>query len=48
MSNQELLWHYFKTWVETYKTGAVRDVTMHKYTLSLMWVTRLGTRTQTL
>jgi integrase len=41
MNNQEFLWKYFKTWVATYKQGAIRDVTMKKYELSLMWLHQL-------
>lgn len=34
MNNQELLHNYFQNWVETYKVGAIRDVTMMKYRMS--------------
>ncbi|WP_286822512.1 site-specific integrase [Lactobacillus sp. UBA5813] len=42
MNNQELLCTYFKKWVATYKFGAIRDVTMKKYQLSLQWLQQLA------
>lgn len=35
------LYEYFKNWIEIYKKGAIREVTMKKYQLSLLWVKRL-------
>ena len=34
-------WEYFKEWMELYKEGAIRDVTMRKYRTTLMWVKKL-------
>lgn len=42
MNNQELLCCYFDKWVETYKVGAIREVTMKKYLLSSQWLRRLA------
>lgn len=33
---------YFASWVEIYKEGAIRDVTMRKYRLTQMWLARLA------
>ena len=36
-----LLTEYYKTWIDTYKTGAVRDVTLKKYLNTLLWLQRI-------
>ena len=33
-----LFWQYYKQWIEIYKEGAVRKVTLQKYTLALKWI----------
>ena len=33
---------YFDEWVDIYKLGAVRDVTLKKYRMSSQWVHRLA------
>jgi integrase len=33
---------YFERWIKVYKEGAIRNVTMDKYKLSLTWVKRLA------
>lgn len=33
---------YFEKWIEVYKKGAIRDVTMNKYYMSLSWVKKLA------
>lgn len=32
---------YYSQWVKVYKEGAIRDVTMDKYRLSLSWLEKL-------
>ena len=38
MNTDLLLSDYFEQWINVYKTGAVRDVTLKKYEMSLKWV----------
>lgn len=33
---------YYSNWIEVYKKGAVRDITLNKYMMSLNWLTRLA------
>ena len=33
---------YFERWIKVYKEGAIRNVTMDKYRLSLMWLKRIA------
>ena len=33
---------YFNNWVSVYKEGAIRDVTLSKYKMSLKWVEKLA------
>ena len=33
---------YYKNWIAVYKEGAIRDVTLSKYQMSLSWVERLA------
>lgn len=42
LNKKELLSTYFKRWINVYKEGAIRKVTMDKYRLSLSWITRLA------
>ena len=37
----DLLCSYYKEWVTVYKEGAVRPVTLNKYSLALRWIERL-------
>lgn len=40
--NQDQLFHdYYKNWIQIYKQGAIRDVTMSKYKMSHKWLVRL-------
>lgn len=41
-NKKELLSAYFKRWIEVYKEGAIRKVTMQKYCLSLNWIAKLA------
>lgn len=38
----ELFYKYYENWIKTYKEGAVRNVTMKKYYLSLSWIMKLA------
>ena len=33
---------YYRTWISVYKEGAIREVTLAKYRMSLAWVERLA------
>jgi len=41
-NKKELLSAYFEHWINVYKEGAIRKVTMDKYKLSLSWVKQLA------
>ena len=41
-SKKEKFYDYFQRWIEIYKKGAIRDVTMKKYSLSLQWIRKLS------
>lgn len=38
----ELFYKYYENWIKTFKEGAVRNVTMKKYQLSLSWVKKIA------
>lgn len=38
----KLFREYFKEWIELYKVGAIRDVTLKKYYMTLQWVKELS------
>lgn len=38
----DLLKDYYERWVSVYKEGAIRDVTLNKYHMSLSWLTKLS------
>lgn len=42
MTSMITLADYFDEWVDIYKLGAVRDVTLKKYRMSSQWVHRLA------
>ena len=42
MENQVKFYEYYAEWIELYKVGAVRDVTLAKYKMSLKWVRELS------
>ncbi|MFA1014320.1 site-specific integrase [Dubosiella newyorkensis] len=42
VNNTILFWEYFEKWIEVYKKGAIRDVTLNKYYMSLRWVKKLA------
>ena len=37
----ELFYIYYEKWIHIYKEGAIRDVTMRKYEITLLWLKRL-------
>ena len=37
----ELFYIYYEKWIHIYKKGAIRDVTMRKYKITLLWLKRL-------
>ena len=37
----ELFYIYYEKWIHIYKEGAIRDVTMRKYEITLLWIKRL-------
>lgn len=39
--NKELFCDYYERWIDVYKNGAVREVTMNKYRMTHRWITRL-------
>ena len=41
-NKKELFGIYFKQWINIYKEGAIRKVTMDKYKLSLSWIFKLA------
>lgn len=38
--------HYYKEWLNTYKKGAIRDVTLSKYMMTLHWLEKLIPQTR--
>src|SRR5690554_5172568 len=41
IKKDELFYVYYKKWVKMYKEGAVRNVTMQKYIITMSWIKRL-------
>lgn len=42
VTNKDILFSdYYKQWITTYKQGAIRPVTMNKYTMALQWIEKL-------
>ena len=37
----ELFYNYYERWIRIYKEGAIRDVTMKKYEITLVWLKKL-------
>ena len=37
----ELFYKYYERWIRIYKEGAIRDVTMRKYEITLVWLKKL-------
>ena len=40
--SEKLFYKYFDEWVDLYKEGAIRDVTLQKYRMSIKWVEKLA------
>mgnify|MGYP002516459481 CR=1 FL=1 len=40
-NKKELFYKYFENWINIYKKGAIRNVTMKKYELTLKWIKKL-------
>lgn len=38
----QLFHQYFEEWIELYKVGSIRSITLEKYRMSLQWVTKLA------
>jgi integrase len=41
MKEETLFYEYYENWIKIYKEGAVRDVTLDKYKLTLKWIKKL-------
>ena len=41
ISSEDLFRSYYRNWIYVYKEGAIRDVTMSKYKMSLKWLEKL-------
>lgn len=41
IQGSDLFYNYYKQWISVYKEGAIRDVTMAKYLMTLNWVKKL-------
>ena len=37
----ELFYKYYERWIRIYKEGAIREVTMKKYEITLTWLEKL-------
>ena len=37
----ELFCKYYERWIRMYKEGAIREVTMKKYEITLVWLQKL-------
>ncbi|MFS1030234.1 site-specific integrase [Enterococcus casseliflavus] len=38
----QLFYKYFEEWIELYKVGSIRSITLEKYYMSLQWITKLA------
>ncbi len=38
----ELFWIYYQNWIEIYKKGAVREITLSKYLMTLSWLQKIA------
>lgn len=39
---QDLFSEYYRKWIDIYKRGAVRDVTLRKYEMTLQWIKNIA------
>lgn len=42
MSKDALFYTYYEFWIEMYKKGAIREITLEKYYMSLAWIKKLA------
>ena len=42
LKKSEFFYEYYERWINVYKKGAIRDVTMQKYKLTLSWLKKLA------
>ena len=42
LRKSELFYEYYEKWINVYKEGAIREVTMKKYKLTLSWLKKLA------
>lgn len=42
MSSEMLFYDYYKNWINTYKVGAIRKVTLDKYYMTLQWIQKIA------
>lgn len=42
LRKSELFYEYYERWINVYKEGAIREITMKKYKLSLSWIKKLA------
>ncbi len=42
IDEDELFYSYFKKWIYVYKEGAIREITMKKYMMTLSWIEKLA------
>ena len=42
INENDLFFEYYSKWITVYKTGAVRNVTMQKYAMTLEWLKKLA------
>lgn len=40
-SKDDFVWEFYEKWIEVYKRGSVRDVTLRKYEMTCGWIKRL-------
>lgn len=42
ITKDTLLYDYYEQWVNIYKNGAIRDVTMNKYKMAISWIKKIA------
>lgn len=42
ITKDTLLYDYYEQWVNIYKNGAIRDVTMNKYNMAISWIKKIA------
>ncbi|MDE5758265.1 MAG: site-specific integrase, partial [Allobaculum sp.] len=41
-SKDDLFWEFYEKWIEIYKRGSVRQITLNKYLMTLNWIKRIA------